>query len=264
MTDKRPQMQAGFVLHHRPYRDSSLTLDVFSQEQGRLALVARGARRPRSRQRALLQPFRPLLLSWKMGGAMGTLTEVEADDAALRLSGDYLLAGFYVNELVLRTTGRHDPNPELFEVYQLALRALEQGYLNDTTQGPAPALRWFEKRLLECLGYALPVDEICLDGSAIQPEGRYRFDVEAGAYPLADSSGKQGVSGRVLLALAREDFDDPDLLSEARRLLAAAIEPHLGGRPLQTARVLRDLRRRGLGRPASHGESGPSNNGGEA
>jgi len=256
-------MQAGFVLHHRPYRDSSLIIDVFTHDQGRLALVARGARRPRSSQKALLQPFRPLLLSWRMGGDMGTLTAVEAAGPALRLSGEFLLAGFYLNELVLRMAGRHDPNPELFRVYQQAVTALESDYLRHNTVGPAPALRCFEKRALDCLGYGLPVDQVCLDGTVIEADAHYRFDVEAGAYPLPPGGTVKGIRGKVLLALARESFDDPDILPDARRLLSAAIEPHLGGRPLQTARVLRDLRRRGLGQRAAPEKPGETDESGE-
>lgn len=240
MNEKRPQLQAGFVLHHRPYRDTSLVLDVFSREAGRLAIVARGARRPRSRQRALLQAFRPLLLSWRQGGEMGTLTGVEADGPALPLSGEHLLAGFYLNELVLRLLGRHDPNPEFFTLYSDALTGL--GGADD----PAPVLRRFEKRGLDCLGYGLPLSTHALDGSEIDPESRYRFDVQAGARPVAGTDST-GFSGETLLALYHEEFDDPRIQSELRRLLSAAIGVHLGGRPLQTARVLRDLRRRGWG-----------------
>lgn len=240
MNDKRPQLQAGFILHHRPYRDTSLVLDVFSREVGRLAIVARGARQPRSRQRALLQAFRPLLLSWRQGGEMGTLTEVEADGPAPPLSGENLLAGFYLNELVLRLLGRHDPNPEFFALYTDALAGLA------VTKEPAPVLRQFEKRGLDCLGYGLPLSTHALDGSEISRESRYRFDVQAGARPAAGSDSTS-VSGEALLALYHEEFDDPRVQAELRRVLSAAIAVHLGGRPLQTARVLRDLRRRGWG-----------------
>lgn len=240
MSEKRPQLQAGFILHHRPYRDTSLVLDVFSREAGRLAIVARGARQPRSRQRALLQAFRPLLLSWRQGGEMGTLTGVEADGPALDLSGERLLAGFYLNELVLRLLGRHDPNPEFFALYTQALAGLVE------TRDPAPVLRLFEKRGLDCLGYGLPLSTHALDGSEIRPESRYRFDVQAGARPVVGADSKS-VSGETLLALYQEDFDEPRIQTELRRLLSVAISMHLGGRPLQTARVLRDLRRRGWG-----------------
>lgn len=240
MNEKRPQLQAGFILHHRPYRDTSLVLDVFSREAGRLAIVARGARQSRSRQRALLQPFRPLLLSWRLGGDMGTLTGVEADGPSLALTGERLLAGFYLNELVLRLLGRHDPNPEFFALYTHALDDLAEG--GDT----APVLRAFEKRALDCLGYGLPLSTHALDGSEIQPDVRYRFDVQAGARPVSGQDSSS-VGGETLLALYHETFDGPGGQGEMRRLLSSALAVHLGGRPLQTARVLRDLRRRGWG-----------------
>lgn len=240
MNDRRPQLQAGFVLHHRPYRDSSLVLHVFSRDQGRLALVARGARRPKARQRGLLQAFRPLLLSWRLGGEMGTLTAVESDGAAYTLHGDRLLAGFYVNELVLRLCGRHDPHPELYDCYRDSLAALAG------EEPLAMVLRRFEKAALACLGYGLPLAEHCLDGSAIDPDRRYRFDVEAGAQPLPPDETERGYSGRTLLALLHDDWSDGMALTEARHLLAAALSPHLGGQPLKTAQVLKNLRRRGL------------------
>ena len=240
MNDRRPQLQAGFVLHHRPYRDSSLILHVFSREQGRLALVARGARRPKSQQRGLLQAFRPLLLSWRLGGEMGTLTAVEGDGAAYTLQGDRLLAGFYINELVLRLCGRHDPHPALYDLYRDSLAAL------DSAQALSSVLRSFEKEALACLGYALPLAEHCLDGSPIEADRRYRFDVEAGAQPLSLEETARGYSGRTLLALLHDDWTDRAAMAEARRLLASALSPHLGGQPLKTAQVLRNLRRRGF------------------
>jgi len=261
-TVDRPQMQAGFVLHHRAYRDSSLIVDVFTREAGRLALVARGARRPKARQRALLQPFRPLRLSWRLAGEMGSLTDVEGDGWALSLTGERLLSAFYLNELILRLAGRHDPHPALYDAYVAALSALaepvprdgEFGAGTDWRRGDesmviAVILRRFEREALECLGYGLPLDDFSVDGSRVQAEGRYRFDAQSGVYPLATANDGQdrGISGRALLALIHDDWSDPSVLPEVRRLLAAALEPHLGGRPLKTARVLRDLRRRGMG-----------------
>lgn len=250
MSERRPQLQAGFVLHHIPYRDSSLILHVFSREQGRLVLVARGARRPRARQRALLQAFRPLLLSWRLGGEMGTLTSVESGGPALALKGDRLLAGFYVNELLLRLAGRHDPNPELFDLYRQTLAAL------DGERMLAEILRRFEAGALARLGYALPLSDRCLDGNVIEPDRRYRFDVEAGAQPLPPDESKRGYSGQTLLALLHDEWTDPVTVAEARHLLAAALEPHLGGQPLKTAQVLKSLRRRGLstGTPRESGK----------
>jgi len=253
---KRPQMLAGFVLHHRPYRDSSLTLDIFTREAGRLALVARGARRPKARQRALLQPFRPLRLSWRMGaGDMGSLTDVEADGAPLNPAGDRLLSAFYLNELILRLAGRHDPLPDLFDCYDGALRGLSS-LPEDSDRGVAMILRRFEKQALDCLGYGLPTLDVCLDGSPVVADGLYRFDPQAGAYPLASVSEprgeERGIPGSVLLALARDDWSESEFLPQIRRVMAAALSPHLGDRPMKTAQVLRDLRRR-RGRTSSPG-----------
>ncbi|MEA5446149.1 DNA repair protein RecO [Gammaproteobacteria bacterium AB-CW1] len=256
MSTRRPQLQAGYVLHHRPYRDTSLVVDVFTRTAGRLALVARGARRPRASQRSLLQPFRPLLLSWRLGGGeMGTLTAVEADGYPPGLSGDALMSGFYLNELVLRLLGRHDPNEAIFDLYAETLAALPAG-------PTAPVLRRFEKLLLDGLGYALPVHETGMDGQTLDPDSRYRFDPESGAWPLAGSEGR-GYSGRTLLALARANYDEPSVQPEMRRLLAEALQPHLGGKPLQTARVMRDLTRRGLRQTRSEPSANDSDDKGD-
>ncbi|MDQ2068284.1 DNA repair protein RecO [Natronospira bacteriovora] len=244
MSDRRPQLQAAYVLHHLPYRDSSLILHVFSREQGRLVLVARGARRPRSSQRALLQAFRPLLLSWRLGGEMGTLTAVESAGSPLALAGERLLAGFYVNELILRLAGRQDPHPELYAVYEACLHRL------GTEESMARVLRRFEAEALTCIGYGLPLGEDCLDGFPIEADRLYRFDPSAGPRRIGGEAGTKAVSGRTLLALQSECWDSPEwddavVLRESRRLLAQAMEPYLGGKPLKSAQVLRDIRRRG-------------------
>jgi DNA repair protein RecO (recombination protein O) len=171
---------------------------------------------------------------------MGTLTGVEADGPSVPLTGERLLAGFYLNELVLRLLGRHDPNPEFYALYVEALEGLSGD------GGTAPVLRAFEKRALDCLGYGLPLSTHALDGSDIQPQARYRFDVQAGARPVG-AGDSTSVGGDTLLALYHEAFDEPGCQADMRRLLASALAVHLGGRPLQSARVLRDLRRRGWG-----------------
>ena len=145
----RVELEPGFVLHHRPFRDTSLLLEVLSMEHGRVGLVARGARGPRSRLKGLLQPFRPLLLSWQLRGELGTLTAAEsaAVSAPPPSGGERLLGLYYLNELLLRLTARLDPHPGLYQGYAAAVAALaDQAAL-------APELRRFEKRLLDVLGY---------------------------------------------------------------------------------------------------------------
>lgn len=226
----------AFVLHSRPYRDSSLLLEVFCAEQGRMGLVARGARAARSRQRGLLQPFQPLLLAWRSRGELGTLATVEAAGAPLPLRGHGLYSGFYLNELLVRLLHRHDPHPELYPLYADTLAVLAR------TPEPEPVLRLFELRLLEALGYGLQLRED-RTGADLDPETLYDYRPDEGAVPLGHAIEPRGVavSGRSLLALRGERLEDPQVCRDARRLTRAALAPHLGPAPLKTREVLRQL-----------------------
>lgn len=234
---ERVLLQAAYVLHHYDWRETSQIVEIFSRDYGRLGLVARGARRPGSPWRGLLQPFRPLWLSWSGGGELGTLAGAEATGLPWPLAGPVLLSGFYLNELLLRLLPRRDPQPALYAAYVDTLACL--------MREPAPALRIFEKRLLAALGYGLLLREEAGSGAPIQPATHYRYDLERGPLPLSAAGSAEGplVHGATLLALAAERFDDPRLLAEARRLLGAALERQLGGRSLRTREVLSALKR---------------------
>ncbi len=227
---RRVALQSGHVLHQRPYRDTSLLVEALTPDFGRVGLVARGARGPRSRMRGLLQPFRPLLLSWAGGGDLSTLVGVEADGTMRVLQGVGLLSGFYVNELIVRLTTRHDPHPELYRSYSETLVALEHPGREE------PVLRIFEKRLLQELGYGLLLDREALTEQAIEPDRLYRYRLEQGPVPAEQAtSGDPAIHGRNLLALAREDAVlDAEGLREAKTLMRAAIARQLGERPLKS------------------------------
>lgn len=241
MTSRRFNLEPAFVLHPRPFRDTSLIVEVFTANHGRQALVARGARRPKARQRSLLQGFRPLLMSWRTSGEMGTLTGVEGRGEPRRLRGDALMAGFYLNELLMRLLQRADPHPGLFAIYDASLSKLEGA---DSIE-LARVLRFFEKRLLDELGVGLPLDGRTMDGQRLDPNASYHFDPEAGARAVPEGSPGT-VSGATLLALAEERLDNEEVLAESRQLLSRALESQLGGRALLTRQVLQALRRRGL------------------
>ena len=231
----RVELEPAFVLHHRPFRDTSLVLETFTRHHGRVGLVARAARGPRSRFRGLLLPFRPLLLSWRLQGELGTLTGAEAaSPAAPPAGGERLLGAFYMNELVLRLTARLDAHGELFDAYAIALAALPCGE-------PAPVLRVFEKRLLQALGYApdLARDEA---GQPLDPQRWYRYEPGAGLTPARDDS-HGALAGSSIVALAADRLDSPRALRDARRLLRDALGVHLGDRPLRTRELLARLRR---------------------
>ena len=224
-TLERVDLEPAFVLHARSWRETSLLVETFSRGHGRFGMVARGARRPKSRMRGLLQPFVPLLLSWRSRGELATLTGAETGGIVLPPAGSALVIGFYLNELVLRFLHRHDPEPTLFDHYRAALDEISQG--ND----PEPVLRVFEKRLLQAAGYALELEREVRSGLAIEPDASYRYTTHAGPEPWSDGADcGVRVSGTTLLALAREDLAGRRALREARRLLRSIIDEHCGGR----------------------------------
>lgn len=235
-TVRKAQMTRAWVLHHRPFRDTSRIVEAFSREQGRVTLFARGARGPRSRTASLLQPFVPLLVSWRGHGDAAQLTAVDLADEPARgargLPAAAVMSGFYLNELILRLTTRDDPHPDLFDAYSAALGALAAG------NAPDALLRVFERRLLEELGYGVDFEVEMGSGRAIDPEGRYVFRAGQGvARAVADAPGT--VAGRSLLSLAGDRLAGPAELEDARRVLRAALDYCLEGRELMTRVVAR-------------------------
>ena len=224
---RRVQLEPAWVLSARPYRETSALVEVFAERSGRTGLVARGVRGPRARQRGLLQPFQPLLVSFSEGGELGTLTAVEAFGPPAALRGEAVFSGWYLNELVLRLLPRRDPHPALFAHYAEALHAL-------ASDGAVAALRLFEKRLLAELGYGLQLPE------PVERDRWYAWDPDGGLR-LAEP-GPSSYRGESLQALAEEHFDTEESLRDARRLMRAALRPHLGERALRTPEMLRALR----------------------
>jgi DNA repair protein RecO (recombination protein O) len=228
---ERVTLEPGYVLHHREYRDTSRILDVFTARHGRLTLFARGARGPKSKLAPLLMPFRPLLLSWTGRGEAAQLTGAEGEGEALPMPPAQVMSGFYLNELVISLTTRHDPQPQLFEDYARALRRLCM------EPRPEPALRVFEKRLLESIGYGLELD--------VSPAVHYQFRADQGLREVREDA-PGAYSGRSLLALREESLDDVQSLDVARRVLREALDHCLEGRELRTRNVARSMARRGI------------------
>jgi DNA repair protein RecO (recombination protein O) len=234
-------LELGFVLHQRPYRNSSQLLECLTAVHGRVGLVARGSRRAESRQRALLQPFVPLRLSWLRRGELGRLTHVEAHGGSYALGSQPLLAAFYGNELLLRLVARGDPNAEVFSCYSRCLLELAAG------APVARTLRIFELRLLRALGYGLELDADAGTGEPLLAQARYRFEPESGPRRAdAASPLEETYAGRDLIALREERLADEDSLRSAQRLLGRVLQQYLGERPLQSRIVLRDIVSRGL------------------
>ncbi|MDJ0939262.1 MAG: DNA repair protein RecO [Woeseiaceae bacterium] len=237
MASQRSELEPAFLLHYRPFRDSSLLLDVLSRDHGKLALVARGARQAKSRLKGVLRPFLPLRLSWLLRSDLGTLTGAELDGPPLTLTGDSLLSGYYLNELLLNFLHRHDPQPEVFAAYAETIGRLA------AADDPAPVLRVFEIELLRLMGYALNLDHDATTGAALTGDVRYEFRPEQGPVEVSRSEGSMVFSGDELIAIRELRFDEPAALRSAGRLLRAVVSHHLGGRELKSRKVLVDLHR---------------------
>lgn len=229
----RIEQQPAFILHARPWRETSLLLECFTRDHGRVGLVARGVRRERSRlPRALLQPLTPVSLGWSGAGELATLTAVDARDEALSLAGESLLCGLYLNELVLRLTVRQDPHPDLFSVYALTLRRLAE------REPPGWTLRRFERDALDLLGYGLNLSVDAASGQPLDEGEAYGYRHESGPARWRGVADGPKVSGAALRALA-EDRMPPDAdLAPLRRWLRGVIAAHLDGRELQAWKLL--------------------------
>ncbi|SKB61096.1 MULTISPECIES: DNA repair protein RecO [Luteibacter] len=229
----RVEQQPAFVLHARPYRETSLLVECLTRDHGRIGVVARGVRNERARlQRAQLEPFQRLAFDLIMKGELATLRTAEPSGVAQRLTGDAGMAGLYLNELVVRLTGRQDPNPDLFDHYERTLRRMAVG------EPLAWTLRRFERDMLEALGYALPLDIDAIDGEPLDPLLTYFYDPESGVLP-GRAGDARGIRGADLLALAADQAPDTAGLASLRRMMRQIISFHLGGGELKAWRVLR-------------------------
>jgi len=230
---RRVLLAPGYILHHRPYRDTSRILEVLVRDHGRLTLFARGVRGPKPRFGGVLQPFDLLLLSFQVGREAGQLTGVESAQSAPPLPAGSLMAGFYLNELLLKLTARHDPVPEVFADYRRALDGLRAGVRAEAV------LRVFEKRLLEAVGYGVDLTSEARTGKAIAAEGFYRFEASQGLVPAGEGDA-EAVLGSSLFALQREELgEEGRALEDARRVLKLALAERLEGKELTTRRVAR-------------------------
>ncbi|MBP9712946.1 MAG: DNA repair protein RecO [Sterolibacterium sp.] len=248
--------QQAYILHSHPYSETSLIFDVFSREHGRLPLLARGARRPRSALRGVLLAFQPLELGWFGGGEVRTLAKAEWIGGLPMLGGTALMLGYYLNELLLRLLPRDDAHPALFDRYAAALQALSDSTNANPGEMNADVhalLRRFEKHLLKELGYGLMLERDALSGQPIDGGRHYHYRIERGPVQLsADEEnrgladvlathGMQAIRGKTLLDLACDDYADPHTLAESKLLMRLLINHHLAGKPLQSRRVYMEL-----------------------
>ena len=240
-------MDKGYVLHSYPYLETSLILQVWTEKHGRMGLVAKGARRPKSASRAVLIPFQPLSLDWFGRGELRTLKTAEPASPATPLAGEALMSAFYMNELLLKLTTRDDPHEGLFTAYDTAvtdLRTLSR--LKPEIPRLEPILRRFELRLLQELGYALEMTREASHGPAIAAEREYFYVVERGAVGATERETPANavrVRGQTLIDLERGWFEDAITVAQAKQLMRLLINHSLNGQELATRAIVRDLQR---------------------
>jgi DNA repair protein RecO (recombination protein O) len=250
-------LDKGYVLHSYPYRETSLILQVWTEKHGRLGLVARGARRPKSASRSVLIPFQPLSLDWFGRGELRTLKAAEPAAPATPLGGSSLLSAFYLNELLLKLTTREDPHEGLFAAYDEAisdLRAISRGPVaagstlaRGRQEEVERALRRFELKLLQELGYAVELTREAGTHVPIVAEREYLYVVERGPIP-APAEGETPanavrLSGLTLIDLDRGRLDDAATAAQAKQLMRLLINHSLNGQELATRVMVRDLQR---------------------
>ena len=230
--------QPAYVLHSSPFRETSLIVEVFSRDFGRMALLARGARRPRSAISGLLMGFQPLELSWSGKGEVLTLMKAEWQGGQPLLGGDALFCGYYLNELLMHLLPREDAHARLFMHYAEMLARLGADPSGKVREAD---LRSFEKALLQELGYGLTLTHDSL-GKAIMPTDFYAYRMEQGPVRLehAEAAG-QAVIGQTLLDLEAEDFSDPRSRIESKQLMRTLMAYYLAGKELETRKIFREL-----------------------
>lgn len=224
------ELTTAFLIHSRPYRNTSMLANFLTLDHGRIDAVIRGARSAQSKVRGLLQPFVPLVLSWYGHGELVTIKQVEANGYLKPLSGECVLYGLYANELLLRTVRGQDAHPELFEAYYHLLQQLS------STAAEEAHLRIFEKRLLQTLGYAMNLEQDLDTAETVAADCWYQYIPDRGPVKLqADDLHKEkAFLGANLLAIAQEDFSAAEVLRDAKRLMRYAIRQLLGDKPLKS------------------------------
>ncbi len=238
-------LQRCFVLHRRPYSESSLIVDIFSEEYGRLTLLSKGARSARSHLKSVLQPFTPLLMKWSGKGEMKTLRQAEAISLGLPLTGITLYSAMYVNELLARVIPVEVAHPGLFLDYLQALTELAQ------TSNPEPALRRFELALLSNLGYGVDFLHCAGTGDAVEPTMTYRYREQKG-FIASVRRDNLTFLGEELIAISERRFVTKEQLQAAKRFTRIALKPYIGSKPLKSRELF--ISKTGISRSRSIGK----------
>lgn len=244
--DHRVSNQAVYVLHTYPFKETSLVVELFSQQFGRIAAVAKGARRPHSAMRGMLQSFQMLSGAWSGKNELKTLHNLDWYAGLTLLKGEALMCGFYMNELLLRLLPREDAHENLFEYYDATLKTLATSQSGDSdaailnAKNQAIILRRFELKLLQEMGYAVPLltDE---NDVAISVDKNYRYEAEYGACELGTTKNGVQLSGLTLLNMAKDDYSDSQTQNQSKQLMRYLLGHYLGDKSLHTRQLLIDL-----------------------
>ncbi len=224
------QQEPAYVLHRRAYRETSLLMDLFTLNHGKMGVIARGGAGIKSPLKAQLQPFQPLLVDWTGRSDLKTLTQVEVRPGVRLGHGRALYSGFYLNELLQKLVSLSDPNPSLFAAYIDALEQLANG--GDDVE---PVLRRFEMIVADSMGYGFAWDQAMDSGQPVQAGARYCYDPQQGILAHAsDHARLTGLPGDVLLALADGHLDTDATRRVAKQVMRALTDFLLQGRPLNS------------------------------
>ena len=216
-----------YILHRRDYSETSLILDVFSREHGRISLIAKGAKRNKKRQGVNHSLYQKYHMSWVIKSELGTLTDIELDSLSDSLKPEAAMTGFYMNEIMLRLLHKHESHPELFDSYDTAIKRL----LNKVPE--QIVLRYYEKILLQSLGYGVILDHEVETGKNLKPNKNYYYKFDFGPSLISGNTALGiNISGKTLLELDAETLSDVKNINEAKILLRSILNQHLGEKPL--------------------------------
>ncbi len=226
-----------FILHQRPFRETSVLLDVLSQQFGRVSLIAKGVRKQKRSQMGLYQIYQPLLIAWTGRGELQTLTQLETLSPRYLLKAESALCGLYINELMVKLLPLHESEQAIFSAYQIALESLQKAENTQLT------LRLFEKQLLSQLGYGLVLDREFANGALIDEDQQYYYQADAGLARWYPGQKQISISGRSLQHLADESGFDSESLKEIKNMMRSVLNFYLGGKPLQSRQLFTELHR---------------------
>jgi len=233
-TISKKENQGIYILHTYPFKETSLIAELFSEKHGRIPVIAKGARRPRSSLRGMLQSFQLLQATWSGRGEIKTLHNIEWCDKFLQVDGNALICGFYINELLMRLLPREDNHPKLFEFYHHTMKILANG---DNLE---VALRRFELKLLQELGYEVPLKNN-ENGESIIADKHYIYEAEYGPSELSKSDNGVKILGQTLLDMAQDDYKEDNTQLQSKQLMRYLINYYLGDKPLNSKQLFTNL-----------------------